>query len=730
VTRIISIVSLVLIGAISGGGISWAGDESESGLPVHRDIESPLNIVNFVPVTPVLTLSEQEITVKVGKAGGIQIDTAGDSYVVESCFSYSGDGRKIGWNGLPRKFNQPRYPDVTTQKGNESSWKPKVKQISADMFRIEAEGECYRLQRTVKMGNGKVDFEDKLTNLRKVPTGVVIRHGVTASSDFRERFSVGLESPANPTVFLRGSQSSLGLVMQDNVSRRRYRPARGSSLNHSGVQINRCILDKGKSYTFSWSVYVMKEEQGYFDFINRVRRDWNANFEIQGPWTFVYLKDDPDLTFHLEASRQRFNVTSVMKDPERLRNYLKWRGSKILNVVPWLDFDPGVMDHVPSREEYKQLMRRFIPAIRKVDPKIRIIGSLETPYKTIYRGKIKDGHKLPRPDPNNRTTRLVSNEFTPEHVRIIEEGLAEWKDSFIRTSEGKLFMELKYRGGKPIEDPAIQVYPEIGNRQYDFMVEQVKLLVEEVGVDGVYFDMFAVSGLRTYLEKWDGMSGEIDFYTGEIEGEYIDCNLAGIEARVNLVNYLLSRGKIVIANYYCTSREEQSLPVNRFAETGWGLAEMDWEDGTKPPAINRMFFGHLNSPIGLGIHPGPPGEDIAKRFMKGLVAHLRHGLVYYHYLYPDPRMTEENRDVFGVVKHMFPITPIDLGEGFIVGKERILTAISMDRLWKKQDKPIVLFFDMNGQAVDASGRYEIKPESGQWRVIVKLRDWSEIAVVK
>jgi hypothetical protein len=82
------------------------------------------------------------------------------------------------------------------------------------------------------------------------------------------------------------------------------------------------------------------------------------------------------------------------------------------------------------------------------------------------------------------------------------------------------------------------------------------------------------------------------------------------------------------------------------------------------------------------------------------------------------------------MKHMFPITPVELGEGFLIGEERIITAVSMDRLWKKRGRPLVRVFDMTGRAADADGRYEVKPEGGQWRVVLKLKDWAEIAVVE
>ena len=709
------------------------------GLPVHRDIQSADIIEKYKPVKPAVTLRAGEMTVKAGGRGAVQIDAGSDSYIVESCFSYPGADNKIGWNGLPRAFDQPRYPVVEFQKGAESAWKPVVKQVSADTISVEAKGRHYRIQRTIKVRNGKVDFEDRLTNLSATPTGVVVRHGITANSDFLERYNGGLEVAANPTVFLRGPKRSAAMVMNDDFSRRRIRPAFGSSLNHSGVQLLRFALDAGKTYTFSWSVYVMKEGRGsYFDFINRLRKDWNANFTIDGPFIFGALKPEgDDIKFYLVNSAKVFYVNQVLKDPSKLQKYLKWRGTKMLGINPWLDFDPGAMDHVVTRDEYRQIMRKFLPAIRKAAPQVRVLANIETPFKIIYRNKVKDGHKLPiakiPTGKYNVPTHTLNAKLTLEQVRIIEEGLSEWKDCFIRSADGKLFLEIKCRGGKALEDLGVQVYPEVGNRHYRLKMDEIRFALDELGMDGVYFDMFALGqggSFRTYGGEWDGLSARVDFHTGRISGQYKDCSLAGVQARVNLMNCVHSKGKIFVANRHSTTCAEQSIPAFRFTETGGAVAAAakKWQVGTKPPALNYLFFSHLNSPLGLGAYGA--GQEPLQWMMKVTIIYLRHAMVFYHYHLPEPPMTEANKGAFDIIKHMFPITPVELGEGFIVGKERILTAVSLDRLWEKDSKPIVLLFDINGRRVDTADRCEVKPENGKWRVTLKLKDWAEVAVVE
>ena len=686
----------------------------------------------FTPVEAVATTGGEELRVKVGPAGTIQIDAGESSYTIRSCWPYPGPDGKIGWNGLPAGFSQDNYPDVSIQLGAEESWRPKVIRVSADTIVVEARGNCYTLRRTIKVRGGRVDVEDAFANLRDVPTPVLPRVRVTSREPYTERRTPGLEVSANSTIFLAGKNGNIGLVFNDSVSRRRFRPWVPAEGNRAGFQINRVALDKGANRTFSWSVYVMKKGSGYFDFINRVRRAWNANFTVQGPYAFVYVGDGQG-NFEFETSDLKWNIESVQKDPSKLRAYLKWKPARIVALMPWLDYDPGAFDHVVSREEYKRLMPPLVRMFKQVDPRIKCIGCIETPYTTLYLEGLEGADKLPKIKVGD-STKLLNKELTTEQADIIKRGMKYRADSLILSEDGKPFFELYVRGGKPI-DPAVRVFPQVGNGHARFLREQVDFLLDEVGMDGVYFDMFAlgqIGSMRSYLKgKWDGISADIDLATtGEIYGKYIDCSLVAIEPKVRLVEYLHSRGKIVVANRHSTSREEQSLPINRFTETGWELNKMYWEPGTKPPAINYLFFGMLNSPIGLGINNPADGKARPEWLMKGLMTYLRHGLVYYHHTLREGPMTGPGSREFGPMKHMFPITPVELGEGFIIAEERILTAVSMDRLWAKSGKPVVRFFDMTGRAADPGGRVKVEPEAGKWRIALQLKDWAEIAVVE
>jgi hypothetical protein len=592
------------------------------------------------------------------------------------------------------------------------------------------------LQRTIRVvDDRRIDIEDTLTNLRDYPTAIIPRHGLTTPEDFIERYNTSLEVPANPTVFCRGPRRSVGLVMQDNVSRRRIRPALGEEMDHTGVQINRVALDVGASRTFSWSFYVMDEGDDYFDFINAIRRDWDANFTIDGPFSFGYLLPmEDDIKFYLMFSPEEFMLNEAERDPSRLREYLDWRGIDILAIAPWLDHDPGAMDHVVTWDEYREIMGRFVPVMRQVKPDLKVIACIETDWVAIRPSEMENGDQIPLPDQTKKYGPSVIKTMTPEISSIIEAGMTGWSDSIVRSAKGEFRVYHYYRGGAPINQLPLNVYPQVGNKRYEYMQQQIALAIDELGMDGVYCDEFPLGqygSTRTY-GVWDGMSAETCFKTGELHGEYTDCSLAGIEARVEFINTVHERGKVFVANRHSTSRDEQSLPAFRFTETGSAVAPaiQEWEVGTPPPALNYLFYAHLNSPLGLGACGFPEGEDKISWMVKVTIFYLAHGMVYYHYDMPEPDITEANTNAFALSKHMFPITPVELGQGFIVGEERILSAVSLNRLWDIDHEPTVTVFDIDGNIVDARRRYRTRKENGQWRVRLRLDDWAEVAVVE
>jgi len=645
----------------------------------------------FRAVQPVAQLRRGGVSLKADAGGALQIETERGSYLVSSAFSYPGD--RIGWNHLGDESNT-----------SESEWRPQIR-LHGGVLEIEAKGRLYKLLRRVRFARSKITFEDTLTSLSANPVAVIVWNNLLARESFAESFAPG--GAETPLIFLRQEHDSLGILAEDNLSRLRFEPSLGVPSNLARFRISNFALDTGKSLTLRWSIYLLAKGADYFDFVNRVRRDWKAIITILGPFAF-------------------FDMTSPLLDrPAELRAYLQRKRLGVVALTPWLDYDPGSQDRVWSREEFKEKAQKAIRALKAADPRIKIVGSIETDWVTISPETIKDGDKLPRAIPGQPRP---SGRLTPEQTQIIENANLPWMDSVKRDAAGNLELELYVRGGK--SQTALSVYPAVGNYQFEFLMGQAKFLMEEVGTDGFYIDEFSQgwNGGIPSFSGWDGVSVEVDTRTGQIKSKFVDCSLAGIEARVRLMRYAFARGGIVIANTYATSMDEQSLPACRFSET-WGYFDpMVTPDGKEPPALAPLFRGNLATPIGLGILGKPELQDTARRIMKAVITYLRHGALYYHYFIEDIPTSGPGSGEYGPINHMYPITPLELHKGWILGKERIITCVSGTYTWSHASRPAVYRFDLTGREIPHSFAVRRLPQG--WKVEVKITDWAEIVVIE
>src|SRR5207253_11108403 len=108
------------------------------------------------------------------------------------------------------------------------------------------------------------------------------------------------------------------------------------------------------------------------------------------------------------------------------------------------------------------------------------------------------------------------------------------------------------------------------------------------------------------------VSVELNPETGEIAKKYVSCGLAGIPSRLAIINYVLSRGKTLVANTWATSAREQALPVLRFWEMQDYVRAGGLKVGNEPPLVGEMLEGLFGSTIGLGVTAVPgktkPGQ--------------------------------------------------------------------------------------------------------------------------
>ncbi len=204
----------------------------------------------------------------------------------------------------------------------------------------------------------------------------------------------------------------------------------------------------------------------------------------------------------------------------------------------------------------------------------------------------------------------------------------------------------------------------------------VEIILDEIKTDGVYWDEMEYSAYMYHFgEPWDGCSADIDPKTMKIRRLKSSVTLLSQPYRLKLAREILARGPL-IANGQPHTRTIARLKIPRFVETG---------------SISNCARAQLHSPIALGDHLTERSQEDAYRNM---LAALNYGCV--SHWYSDVQVIPAYETI---TKFMFPITPIELREGYIVGEERILTNRSGYFGWGDDSEHEVHVFDDVGREV-------------------------------
>jgi hypothetical protein len=221
-------------------------------------------------------------------------------------------------------------------------------------------------------------------------------------------------------------------------------------------------------------------------------------------------------------------------------------------------------------------------------------------------------------------------------------------------------------------------FPTSGNSYGREIGRNVDIILDDIKADGVYWDEHEYSRWPYhYGEPWDGWSGDIDPVHMTIARLKSSITLLSESWRVELAKRILSRGPLV-GNGAPYTRAMAALKFPCFIETG---------------SITNCVRGYLHSPIALGDHLTERSEADAYR---GMLAALNYGCVYHWY--NDLTVVPEYHTL---TRYMYPITPVELHEGYIIGRERILTNRSGLFGWGDDSRHEVHVFDDSG--VEAIG---------------------------
>jgi hypothetical protein len=643
-------------------------------------------LYKFKPGKSAAVLENKNFKLEVTPSGGMQLKAAGVDYYLESFFSY------------------PASPEMKDNKlgtcsaAGQKDWKPSVLQVSKTQIEVTAKAGDYELKRIIKLDPPRIRFQDHIKNTSSKAVGVRVRNlfgikGMPRPGSWRiagfsgTSFAEFSFSTKNPTMFLETGKSSLGLVVEDNIYRVMLQLRKKNNIFIAGAE--NFALGAGKSHTFEWTLYP-GENNGYFGFINQVRKDWNVNYTVQS----AILVGDRG---HKSTTKQNVFV-----------------------IGPWFEYHNGSKY---TDDQFKKIYTDKIKTIKSARPAALVIPKLENNLVPFCVTDYPDAKALParkgaRTDPGVKYGLFLNKKLT----EIVDR--SHLKDSIIRSADGRAMVENFYTKYPFIN---LMVQPERDNARYKDIMRQMDFLTDDCGFDGIFMDQFIPMPLGGIsYDKWDGVSVELN-KDGTIKSKYYSYALTGASARLDIIKHVTDKGKMYIHNGLPLVKETRSVPAMRFQEMeNDPIAPMTFID-SKPPELKWVSLAHLSSPITLGLRLkrySPKGEDrSAQILMKGIITALRNGSLYYYYT-----MDIGKDGSLAPSDHMFPFTPVEINEGFLIGKERIITCLSRSFVWPGKAKPKVLLFDKCGNLKKNDFKIE-KTEKG-WQVEIKLNDWNEIAIIK
>lgn len=390
--------------------------------------------------------------------------------------------------------------------------------------------------------------------------------------------------------------SQIALMPYDDVLR--IHAQIRSTDGRAGIYDSDGALAAGASETYRWEVYP-STTPGYYEMVNAIRRAHEVNFEIPGGFCFIEPREpflsmtDEELAAWLDAKNAEI-VSISITSPKY--NGEPSHGTAFLKV-----------EHTAKKE--------FVERIRRVRPGTKVLVYFHT------------------------------------FIDVTEDAPTIHEDARILAADGS---QRLYTEGR---DALRMYFPTEENAYGEAMEEFVRVILEEIGADGVYWDEMSQSRWPYHFgAPWDGRSADVDPATLRITRPKTSVSLISQPFRLRLGQSIIDRS-MLIGNGSPITRTMTQLRFPRFIETG---------------SLSNLLRGHLYTPIGLGDHLT---ERTTQDTVKGMRRQLDYGGLYYFY------HSQVDVNFPSITEQMFPCTPLELHEGYILAEERILTNTSGSFGW-------------------------------------------------
>ena len=512
--------------------------------------------------------------------------------------------------------------------------------------RDQLETPFYSVTRKIRMRTNRIDVFDTFVSKTNALIGVKVRYEIPQKG-FDPVYVAGDPSPSaeefdggrNPSVLGVCAKKgfSVALLAQDDVFR--VQNVQYCKDGAFGIRTDGLALKPGEPRTLEWSIYPVASED-YYDFVNEVRRDWDVNFPIIGSF---------NLSMNLFHSYSEAGCKRLERNMGLAMN----------------SFGIHLWSHLGGKyKNYNDVIFGMGMNSPKVRVRIDSSHSVEEAPTVIHQFIRESIANARRYTPDMKVLSYLHNQIS---VGIDDD---KYEDCRMVNAKGA---KMNYNGGAT-QKLFVPTKDNLFGRDYMKLIDWT---LDNFDLDGIYHDELNHCNRRKYYgtNMWDGVTVGLDeFNNAKRKVSYV-C-LLKLGFTLNMFDHIMNqRGKILVGNFSPETRSERKFRFPRFEET----YSSRW-----------IALSHLYTPIQLGdmlTYANTPKDMAADQRIA-----LMRGALYYHYL--------GSTGCPSLSSKMFPFTPIELHGGWLVGKERILTAVSGEFGWRGEKPDVDVFvFDELGREV-------------------------------
>lgn len=504
-------------------------------------------------------------------------------------------------------------------------------------YEFAAETPFYKIQRKIILDRDRIRVSDRFVNL--IPDNII---------PVLPRYSFSLSGGTFPTIWMGGDPDPL----QNDINLP-YNPTLFIPMANAGLGVvveddvmrlqGRFSYDAEKAFAQIRSdelVISAKGDNEYTVGLTLYIEDGNSY------WDFInHVRRDWKIDSPMPGTIWFTTPRNILlSNPKSIQGFIN--DNKVAYVIFWEN--PDVLANGP-KEPY--IVKGAAQLSSKAD-------SVRAAYENDERMAVKQLHQL---IPGLKVLLYIHS-----HVCSVldDEMMSTFKDAWVTDKNGNPIQ--RHKDDKRLY-PLYFVYPNEYNSYGKAFTRLVDHLIG-LGADGIYWDEMpaGIREARVTYSEFDGYSADVRMKDHQILQRKGLVGILSSAYKAAKVERLLENGKIVHANGAPETRLLQNLPMTAMVETK-----------TSAAFVKEL---HLTTPYAYTWGPFTM-EQFRSRLLKG-------GLCF--------RVGKSTP----FIADSFPITPEYIDSGFIVGKERIVTAVSGTFGWDGPWQAALRIYNGAGQIIE------------------------------